>query len=121
MQVSFINSIAELDAEQWNSVSGTDYPFTRYEFLHALEVSKATEKKSGWQPQHALIKDGETLIAVMPLYLMGRVFLLFSACERRSINAITALSTRVTCRRSITQQRCLATSRICLRLSLPFL
>ncbi|MDG1772151.1 MAG: GNAT family N-acetyltransferase [Oceanicoccus sp.] len=69
MQLSFIDSIEQIDADQWNAVAGTDYPFTRYEFLHALEVSKATEKKSGWQPQHALVKDGDELVAVMPLYL----------------------------------------------------
>lgn len=69
MPVSFIDSITAIDLAQWNAVAGTDYPFTRYEFLHALEVSKATDREAGWQPQHALVYDDEQLIAVMPLYL----------------------------------------------------
>ncbi len=69
MQVSFIESIADVDLRQWNGVAGTDYPFTRYEFLQALEISKATDRESGWQPQHALVYDGDELVAVMPLYL----------------------------------------------------
>ncbi|WP_339338964.1 GNAT family N-acetyltransferase [uncultured Oceanicoccus sp.] len=69
MPVSFIDSITAIDSAQWNAVTGIDYPFTRYEFLHALEVSKATDRETGWQPQHALVYDGEQLIAVMPMYL----------------------------------------------------
>ncbi|ARN73917.1 GNAT family N-acetyltransferase [Oceanicoccus sagamiensis] len=69
MQVSFINSIEQIEHAQWNAVAGTDYPFTRYEFLQALELSKATDRESGWQPQHALVYNGDILIAVMPLYL----------------------------------------------------
>ena len=73
MRVTFIDSINRISKEQWNSVTGVDYPFTRYEFLYALESSGATCKESGWQPYHALIYDNdadvEDLIAVMPLYL----------------------------------------------------
>lgn len=69
MRAAFIDSIEAVSAEQWNSVSGTDYPFTRYEFLHALETSGAADLKSGWQPQHLLIYADDQLLAVMPLYL----------------------------------------------------
>lgn len=72
MRVRFIDSITLIDRDIWNAVTGTDYPFTRYEFLHALETSGATNLQSGWQPQHALVYSDdptEELIAVMPLYL----------------------------------------------------
>ncbi len=70
MHLSFIDSLDQIDCEQWNSITGIDYPFTRYEFLHALEISGATNRKSGWQPQHLLVKnDALQVIAVMPLYL----------------------------------------------------
>ena len=68
MRVSFLDSIDSVSCDQWNSVTGTDYPFTRYEFLHALETSGAVQRKSGWQPQHVVVYDNNTLIAVMPLY-----------------------------------------------------
>lgn len=70
MQVSFISSIADIDCSAWNAITGTDYPFTRHEFLLALENSGATNRDSGWEPQHLLLHDdAQQLIAVMPLYL----------------------------------------------------
>ena len=73
MRVKFIDSINTLSCEQWNSITGTDHPFTRYEFLQALEISGATTRESGWQAQHLTvyqtINHEEQLVAVMPLYL----------------------------------------------------
>lgn len=69
MHVSFIDSIGSVSAEDWNQVAGTNYPFTRHEFLHALESSGAATRKSGWQPKHVLLYHENTLLAVMPLYL----------------------------------------------------
>lgn len=71
MQVKFVDSIEHIGREQWNQLAGTNYPFTRYEFLHAMEVSGATDRKSGWQPHHLVVYDSDSnqLIALMPLYL----------------------------------------------------
>ncbi len=70
MQVSFINSIDAITSAEWNAIAGTDYPFTRHEFLQALEDSGATTRNSGWQAHHLLIhNDSGELIALMPLYL----------------------------------------------------
>ena len=76
-QIDFVESIEEIGIEVWNNLAGTDNPFTRYEFLHALESSGSTTAATGWQPFHVLITektDTETEIydqpiAVMPLYL----------------------------------------------------
>lgn len=68
-KVIFINSICKVDANEWNRVTGINYPFTRHEFLKALEESEATVKKTGWQAQHALVYREDTLIAVLPLYI----------------------------------------------------
>ena len=77
-QIDFVESIEEIGIEVWNNLAGTDNPFTRYEFLHALESSGSTTAATGWQPFHVLIteKAAETEIydqpiAVMPLYLKG--------------------------------------------------
>ncbi len=65
----FIDSLSAISAHEWNAVAGTDYPFTRHEFLHALETTGCTNTASGWQPQHLLVSREQQLIAVMPLYL----------------------------------------------------
>lgn len=67
--LEFIDSLAAVSARAWNAVAGTDYPFTRYEFLSSLEQTGCADRDSGWQAQHILVKRGDRLIAVMPLYL----------------------------------------------------
>ena len=73
LAVSFARSISEIGADTWNGLSGTANPFTRYEFLHALETSGCTTRASGWQVQHLVVrrvKPGlDEVVAVMPLYL----------------------------------------------------
>jgi predicted N-acyltransferase len=69
MRVTLIDSIAQITADAWNAVAGIDHPFTRHEFLHALEHSGAATADSGWRPRHALVHRGSELIAVLPLYL----------------------------------------------------
>ena len=68
MQIEFIDSIHAIAAAEWNAVAGTDYPFTRHEFLGILETTGCADTDSGWQPQHVVAKRGGQLIAVMPLY-----------------------------------------------------
>ena len=75
-QIDFVESIEEIGIEVWNNLAGTDNPFTRYEFLHALESSGSTTAATGWQPFHVLVTESDTEIeiydqpiAVMPLYL----------------------------------------------------
>lgn len=69
MQVSFIDTLANIDPQVWNSFCADDYPFVRYEFLQALEKSGSVGKGTGWQPQHLVIHENDELIAAMPLYL----------------------------------------------------
>ncbi len=72
LEISFVDSIADIGADAWNELTGTDNPFTRYEFLHALEKTNCTTEATGWKPQHIAlytVDNGErTLEAVMPLY-----------------------------------------------------
>jgi predicted N-acyltransferase len=87
-EINFVDSITEIGAEAWNQVTGTDNPFTRYEFLHALEETGCTTAATGWAPHHVAVyspaeplseraqekdekarRTDKTLVAVMPLYL----------------------------------------------------
>lgn len=69
LKLQFLNTINDIDAEQWNALAGCDYPFTRYEFLHALEHSGAVSKAQGWQPHHVVLRSAGKLLALMPLYI----------------------------------------------------
>ncbi|KFL32497.1 hypothetical protein JP75_02800 [Devosia riboflavina] len=68
-------STASISAEQWNSlVPGTngvpDNPFLDHAFFLALEESGCATGRTGWQPQHILMKD-ETgnAVGLLPLFL----------------------------------------------------
>lgn len=74
MRVTLIDSLADIDAAAWNAVAGLDHPFTRHEFLYALERSGAAAADSGWSPRHALVRRGGELIGVLPLYVKSHSY-----------------------------------------------
>jgi len=76
LSATFIRSIDHIEAADWNALCGTDYPFLRHEFFYAMEASKSTTEKTGWQAHHLLIsqlsndnQSTNTLVAIMPLFI----------------------------------------------------
>ena len=70
LNVCFHESIAEIGAQEWNRLAGTSDPFTRYEFLHALEQHQCVGEAFGWFPHHISIRDaGNNLVGFSPLYI----------------------------------------------------
>ncbi|MDJ0877114.1 MAG: GNAT family N-acetyltransferase [Halieaceae bacterium] len=74
IEAHFLPSLTQVDRDSWNSVTGTDYPFLRHEFLLALENSGCTDADSGWQPYHVVLYRGDKLIALMPMYLKSHSY-----------------------------------------------
>lgn len=71
-ELSVIGSMDEIDAAEWNSCAGTDHPFTRHEFLSALEQSGSAQPETGWGPRHLVLRDDQgRLIGCAPMYLKG--------------------------------------------------
>ncbi|MEX1032875.1 MAG: GNAT family N-acetyltransferase [Cellvibrionaceae bacterium] len=66
--IEFTASIEHIGRENWASLCACDYPFLSYDFLAALETSGCTSARSGWQPHHAIIKDDNRIVGLMPLY-----------------------------------------------------
>lgn len=69
MDCHFLDSISDIAPSRWNKLAGNDYPFTRHEFLLAMEQSGSATSDNGWQAQHLLVTDNDKLLAAMPLYL----------------------------------------------------
>ncbi|WP_123711783.1 GNAT family N-acetyltransferase [Sinobacterium caligoides] len=74
LSVQFIDSMSDISRQDWNEIAGTNFPFTRHEFLQALEDSAAVTARTGWQPHHALIYDDQALVAALPLYLKSHSY-----------------------------------------------
>jgi uncharacterized protein len=65
----FLNSIAEIDAREWNALAGNGQPFLRHEFLLALELSGCVAPAAGWTPRHIVVREGgRRALAAMPTY-----------------------------------------------------
>jgi predicted N-acyltransferase len=68
-------STEEIPAATWNALVPStggrpDNPFLDHAFFLALEQSGSATRRSGWQPQHLLLADGEGRpVGLMPLFL----------------------------------------------------
>ena len=61
--------LGEIGADEWNALRQHDSPFTRYEFLRALERNGCLHDY-GWYPCHIGLRDKQgTLHAALPLYI----------------------------------------------------
>ncbi|MEQ1578333.1 MAG: GNAT family N-acetyltransferase [Hyphomicrobium sp.] len=72
--VTVASRISEVDSGQWdacaNPVTARYNPFVSHAFLKALEDAGTIGGKSGWHPQHLILRDdGGSVSGCMPLYL----------------------------------------------------
>lgn len=69
ISIKIIESLHDINKNEWNKLAGESYPFTRYEFLAALENNGAVGKEFGWLTQFFLAYDDNTLIGALPAYI----------------------------------------------------
>ena len=70
LELCFHTSIHEMSAKEWNQLAGTSNPFTRYEFLAALENHQCVGEEYGWFPYHLSVRDSKNiLVGACPLYI----------------------------------------------------
>ena len=69
---SICNDITGISGRAWNRCAnaGDEYnPFLDHRFLLALEASGSASPKTGWQPFHLVLQEGDRTIGVAPMYL----------------------------------------------------
>jgi predicted N-acyltransferase len=67
--LSLHSSIHEIDAQDWNACAGDDNPFVSFAFLSAVEDSGSAGSRTGWLPQHAVLRDeGGQIVGIVPMY-----------------------------------------------------
>ena len=59
MKCELVSSLADINKGEWDSLNTSNHPFTSYDFLNSLEISQSVSPKTGWNPQHIIIKDGD--------------------------------------------------------------
>jgi len=68
LDVNIHQSLAEIDDSDWNQLGEADYPFTRYEFLLALEQHHCLNE-FGWQPLYIVLQQPQKIIAAIACYI----------------------------------------------------
>ena len=68
------HSIHELRAAEWNALGAVDNPFTRYEFLAALERSRSVGGGTGWEPRYLTLRDARGLAAAAAAFVKTHSF-----------------------------------------------
>jgi hypothetical protein len=62
-------AIAEIPRADWDACAGPDNPFVSYAFLSAVEDSGSASARTGWLPQHAVLRDAcGAVVAAAPMY-----------------------------------------------------
>jgi predicted N-acyltransferase len=57
VKAEFHRSIQGLGAQEWNALRAAENPFTRHEFLAALERTHCVGPGSGWEPRYLTLRD----------------------------------------------------------------
>ncbi len=64
-----LTSVDAVTAEAWDGLLGPEpLPFVRHAWVHAMESSGSASKRTGWEPQHLTIWEGDRLVAAAPAY-----------------------------------------------------
>ena len=63
MRSAVHKSIDDVDAGQWNALTGTGSPFLRHEFLAALEHTGCVGRRTGWLPTYITLSDAKGIAA----------------------------------------------------------
>jgi predicted N-acyltransferase len=62
-------AIAEVPAAAWDACAGPGNPFVSHAFLSAVEDSGSANARTGWLPQHAVLRDAcGRVVATAPTY-----------------------------------------------------
>jgi uncharacterized protein len=67
-------SIQELAPEAWNALGTAGNPFTRHEFLAALERERCIGALSGWEPRYLTLSDAHGLAGAAATFIKNHSF-----------------------------------------------
>lgn len=61
--------ISDIPARDWDACAGSGNPFVSHAFLSAMEDSGSASSRTGWLPQHAVLRrDGGEIVGIVPMY-----------------------------------------------------
>src|ERR1700683_4255227 len=74
VKAEFHRSIQGLGAQEWNALGAAENPFTRHEFLAALERTHCVGPGSGWEPRYLTLRDAAGLAGAAAAFVKRHSF-----------------------------------------------
>ena len=79
LDITALSTLSAIPAADWDACACPEAadggrpvdPFTTHRFLSALEASGSVGTGTGWEPRYLVVRDGESVVAVAPLYAKG--------------------------------------------------
>ena len=75
-EAELLSGMTDIAAADWDAIACPEAtsgrpadPFTTHRFLLALDASSSTGKGTGWQTRPLVLRDNDTLIGAVPLYV----------------------------------------------------
>jgi uncharacterized protein len=73
-RAQFHRSIETLAPREWNALGAQRNPFTRHEFLAALERTRCVGRGTGWEPRYLTLSDERGLAAAAACYVKSHSY-----------------------------------------------
>lgn len=73
-RAQFHRSIEALAPREWNALGAQGNPFTRHEFLAALERTRCVGRGTGWEPRYLTLSDARGLAAAAACYVKSHSY-----------------------------------------------
>jgi len=74
LQIELVDALTAVHAASWDALGSPDDPFTTHAFLSALEAGGSVGPRTGWLPQHVLVRRQGRLVGALPLYVKGHSY-----------------------------------------------
>ncbi len=69
LTIKIIRKISEVGRTDWDRLVGEDPPFTKWDWLDALEQSGCVNEETGWLPHHVIVERAGKVVGGCPMYL----------------------------------------------------
>jgi len=73
-KAEFHRSIQEVSPREWNALGAGGNPFTRHEFLAALERTHCVGRGTGWEPRYLTLHDARGLTGAAAAFVKSHSF-----------------------------------------------
>ncbi|MFN3927858.1 MAG: GNAT family N-acetyltransferase [Pseudanabaenaceae cyanobacterium] len=75
LKAHWIDGVNKINPQVWNRLAQPlATPFLHWEWLANLESSGCAVAREGWLPNHLVITENNTVVAIVPLYLKGHSY-----------------------------------------------